>query len=318
MKLQFIKVPLILVLLSTMSLTGCLKDDEFNSGQTQAFTGSTTQVISLGINVLGTNNFAAIPISDGLTDTVVDFVPVELGGPTNAGSDIQVTVDTSAALVDSMNNADGSDFVIPTGVTIVNNVVTIKKGTRIGYLQISFVPHTQIGLDVAMGFKITNISPAGYTLSGNYGTGIVSIVIKNKYDGKYNLREYMAGWAAYGIADGVTNSWPSEVIFASTGSASNSISTAEGGLLQTAFTSSNGITVFGNAQPVYNFDPVSNKLLSIDNPAQDARLRAFTPIDSLNSRWDPATGTLYLGYLMTQTGRPPQTIKDTLTYVGPR
>jgi hypothetical protein len=197
-------------------------------------------------------------------------------------------------------------------------VVTIPQGQRVAYLSIKFTPHNYIGQDVAIGFKIKSVSPAGYVISGNFNTGIVAIIIKNKYDGLYTLTQYMAGWGAYGIADGTTNTWPNNVTYASTGTASNLIVTSQFGSLQTEFGPTGSINVFGNAEPQYNLDPVTNKLISIDNLDPDSRNRRFTVNPADDSRYDPATKTLYLSYFMDQNGRPTQTIKDTLVYQGPR
>lgn len=247
MKLQFIKAPLILTLVFSVAFTGCLKDSYFDEGQTQSFMGSTTQVISLGINVQSANNFTSYAYNNTFSDTTVDFLPVELGGPNSAGQDIQVTIDTSTAVLDSLNNhldANGDpdpigpgDLTFPDGITILNNVVTIPKGSRIGWLQIKFTPHTYIGQDVALGFVIKSVTPAGYTISSNLGSGAIAIVIKNKYDGKYTLTQYSKGWGAYsgGIADDQTFTWPGAVIYATTGTGSNLISTPQVGTAQTLF-----------------------------------------------------------------------------------
>jgi hypothetical protein len=330
MKLQFIKAPLILTFLFSVVLTGCLKDSYFDSGQSQAIYGSTTQVISLGINVQSPDNFTSYAYSNTFTDTTVDFLPVELGGPNNAGQDIKVTIDTSSAVLDSFNNrldANGDpnpvgpgDLTFPSGVTIVDNVVTIPAGSRVGWLKISFVPHDYIGQDVALGFVIKSVSPASYTISGNLASGAIAIVIKNKYDGKYTLTQYSKGWGAYsgGIADDQTFTWPGSVIYATTGTGSNEIVTAQGGPLQTLFFANGSVSVYGAALPVYNLDVATDKLISIDNPAQDSRNRRFTVNPADDSRYDPATKTLYLSYFMDQDTRPQQTIKDTLVYIGPR
>jgi hypothetical protein len=325
MKLQFRNTPLIMAAIFAFFITGCLKDQQFEDGQTQAFAGSQTQVISLGINTRSAANNASIAVSNILVDTTMDFLPVELGGPNNAGQDIHITIDTSSALVDSLNAANDAsgigndDYVFPSGITIVNNVVTIKKGSRVGYLQIKFVPHDQIGLDVAMGFLIKSVAEPGYTISGNLSTGTLAIIIKNKYDGKYNLREYTSGWSAYSIADGVSYNWPSTVIFASTGSNSNLITTNEAGSAQVGFSPSGGILSFGAATPQYDFDPATDNLKAIDNLTPDSRNRAFTPNAAVTtSRWDSQTGNIYISYYMSQNGRPNMLINDTLTYVGPR
>ena len=67
MKLQFIKAPLKISLGLVATLSGCLKDSTFDDGQSQSFTGSNTQVISLGINVQTSTNFTSYAYDNILT-----------------------------------------------------------------------------------------------------------------------------------------------------------------------------------------------------------------------------------------------------------
>ena len=51
----------------------------------------------------------------------------------------------------------------------------------------------------------------------------------------------------------------------------------------------------------------------------DGRGRAFAINPAVtDSRYDPATKTIYAAYLMFQNGRPTQYIYDTLVYKGSR
>jgi hypothetical protein len=327
MQLRFIKSSSLLILVFSLIATGCLKDKPFDNGEIQSLHGSNVKVISLGISVSQSPNFVQYAYSNSNNDTTVNLVPVELGGPSDAPQDIHVTVVQQDTLVNAYNNdsanmANGNFLQIPASsqFSIVNpgGVVTIPKGSRVGYLQIKFVPSALIGLTYGIGFGISKVAEAGYTVSGNVGTGIVALLIKNAYDGKYTLNELTTGWAAYNIADGTEYTWPTPVIFATTGANSNQIVTQEGGNAQVGFTPSGGIASFGAATPQYNFDATSNKLTSITNLTPDARNRAFTPNPAVNSRFDASTHNVILGYKMTQNGRPTQFVYDTLVYIGPR
>jgi len=320
MKLKFIKAPLILALILTITLSGCLKDDLFDSGQTQAFVGSNTKVISLGLNVQSTDNSISYAYNNSPNDTTVQLVPVELGGPSAASGDVHVTLALDQDILDSLNNADGSDFAVPAGLTFPTMVVTIPSGSRVGYLSASFIPAQLIGLDNAIAFKVVSVQESGYTISGNLSTGIVYMLIKNSFDGFYQLVQRTTGWAAYGIADGPTYTWPNNVVFATTGASSNTFNTTQDGGLQPAFTSSGGTTAFGATGTNFTFDPVTGKLLSVVNLVpDDGRGRAFAINPAITtSRIDLATKTVYAAYIMSQNGRPPQYFYDTLYYIGPR
>jgi hypothetical protein len=218
--------------------------------------------------------------------------------------------------------ANGLSLQIPTSTqfSIVNagGVVTIPKGQRVGYLQIKFVPSTLIGTTYGLGWSIKSVTEQGYTVSGNLNTGITAMLIENAYDGLYTLNELTTGWSAYNIADGVEFTWPSTVTFATVGANSNQLVTQEAGSAQVAFSPTGGTAAFGAATPQYNFDATTNKLTSVQNLTPDARNRAFTPNPAVNSRFDPASHNVILGYTMTQNGRPTQYIYDTLVYKGPR
>jgi hypothetical protein len=322
MKLHFIKPLSLAVLVISLTLASCLKDKDYDNGGIQSLQGSSIKVISIGTYVSSQANFAAYAYNSSAKDTVVNLIPVELGGPSAAPTDIHVTLVQNDQLITDYDNNNGTDYVPPTGLfTVVNSggVVTIPKGSRVGYLQIKFTPNALIGTDYALGYSVSAVQEPGYTISGNLKDGIAAILIKNKYDGLYQLNELTVGWGAYSIADGTEYTWPSAVGFATVGSNSNLISTQEVGVAQVAFSSGGGLAGFGAATPQYNFDPTTDKLTSVTNLTPDSRNRAFPLNPAITtSRFDNATHNIYLDYEMTQNGRPTQFIYDTLIYIGPR
>jgi hypothetical protein len=325
MKLYKINLAIATLALSAV-LPGCLKDQPFDNGQIQSLAGSNVKVISLGIQTQSAANMCVYAYPSSNKDTIVNFVPVELGGPSVAPQDIHVTVVQADTIIDNYNNdptnqANGNFLQIPTSsqFSIVNagGVVTIPKGSRVGYLQIKFLPSALIGTEYGLGWSIKSVQESGYTVSGNLNIGITAMLIENGYDGLYKLYQTSIGWGAYGISDGPTYAWPSNITFATAGASSNNIVTQEAGAAQTGFTPGGGITAFGAATPQYNFDG-NNNLVSITNLTPDSRNRAFTPIAGMPNKFDPATHNIIMYYYFSQTGRPNQTIIDSLVYVGPR
>ncbi len=323
MKLHFIKSPLILVLILSITATSCLKDKAYENGSIQSGSGGSGQdvkVVSLGLTASDVTNFLQLAFDLSNSDTTVDIVPVELGGISSASQDIHVTLTVNDQLVDDYNSANGTDFTNPGSIiTIVNNVVTIPKGSRTGFLQIKFKSLDLLSGSYALGFTISSVTEAGYTISGNLKDGIVALSPKNKYDGRYDFTINTIGWAAYGISDGVSRNWPSNMTLITSGASSVTFSTPEDGPLQPAFTSTGGATGFGATAPQFTFD-ANDKLISVDNLAPpDSRNRAFHLNTAVaDSRYDPSTKTIFAAYIMTQSGRPDQQIYDTLVYVGPR
>ena len=324
MRIHYIKL-LVLALTLSIAAPSCLKDKAFDDGSIQSGSqgsGEDAKVISLGITVSSTSNFltASYPITG--SDTTVDLVPVELGGTSDAPSDIHVTLTVDDSLLDAYNNANGTNYVDATPVvTIANNgVVTIPKGARIGYLQVTFNASNLLAAQYALPVKIASVAESGYTISGNLNTGIVAIGPKNQYDGLYKLTILTSGWGAYGINDGPpSNTWPTNIGLVTSGPNSVTFSSQELGNLQPAF-AGGSITGFGATAPQFTFDPATDKLISVVNIIPDdgrGRTLFLNPAVT-DSRYDPATQTIYAAYEMTQNGRPNQFIYDTLVYKGPR
>ncbi|MDP9040456.1 MAG: DUF1735 domain-containing protein [Bacteroidota bacterium] len=205
MKHSSLRPVLFLLLVYSLTAASCLKDSAYDSGAIQSSTGSSVKVISLGLNVSSAVNFVALSYNGSSSDTVVDLVPVELGGPVAAPQDLHVTVASDSTLIDAYNAANTDTTVSsgnpnPTGkithylsftqFTIVNPIVTIPKGSRTAFLQIKFIPNDLIGSAYAIGFVIKSVAESGYTISGNLNTGVVALTAKNEWEGDYQV----TGW----------------------------------------------------------------------------------------------------------------------------
>jgi len=324
MRIHSIQLPLILTLTLSIAAVSCLKDKAYDNGTIQSGSqgsGQDTKVISLGITVSSTSNFLQASFQITGSDTTVGLIPVELGGTSDAPADIHVTLMVDDSLLEAYNNANGTNFVDASSVaTILNNgVVTIPKGSRIGYLQVTFNASNLLAENYALPVKINIVAEPGYTISGNMNTGIVAIGPKNQYDGMYELTILTSGWGAYGINDGPPAlTWPTNVGLVTSGP-NSVVFSSEVGSSQPAF-AGGGITGFGATEPQFTFDPTTNKLISVVNLVpDDGRGRTFFLNPAVtDSRYDPATQTIYAAYEMTQNGRPNQFIYDTLVYRGPR
>lgn len=310
---------------------GCLKDKAYDNGEIQSGHGSTVKVIAIGTNVSSQQNFLNLSLNSSANDTTINLIPVTLGATSPAQKDIHITLVQDSSLIINYNNTNGTDYTIPTIFTVINpgGVVIIPKGSYVGYLQIKFVPDDFInGAPYAVGYTIKSIAESGYTISGNLQNGIAAIGIKNKYDGNYGLVIRTTGWAAYGISDNQEGTWPVTANGTSIGmetSGANSVKLFDygggSGFAQIGCATGNTGTVgFGNTSPEFAFDPTSNLLIDVTNDVTvDSRNRQFHLNTAVaDSRFDPATKSMYIAYTMTQNGRPTQYIYDTLTYIGVR
>jgi hypothetical protein len=321
-----------LAALAGVSLTSCLKDKDYDNRTIQAIHPDGTQnFIEIGLTSSDASNFLLSSFNAINTDTVVNLIPVVLASANAAPEDIHVTLTRVDALVSDYNTENGTDYQVPapTTYTIINpgGVVTIPKGSHVGYLQVKFKPSDFIGGEWAFGFKIASVDKAGYTISGNLATGIFAFGIKNKYDGDYRMRIKTVGWSAYAIADNLPGTWPTNIGLVTAGSSSVTIiDYLRGDNLQPAFSAGatpsvlGAATAFGATSPMYTFDPATDKLVSVVNTTPDDGRGRFLQLNTAitTSRYDASTKTIYAAYIMKQNGRPDMFIYDTLTYRAPR
>ena len=287
MKFRHIKI--LMSVLSISLLQACLKDKDFDNGNYQPVAGGigSPAVISLGINVVNATNFSVVSYNNASQDTTVNFIPVELGGNSVASQDIHVTLVQVDSLVNNYNDANGTDYAIPK-VTIVNPVVTIPKGSCIGYLQIKYLSSDIIGGDYAMGFAIKSIQESGYQISGNLGTGIAAIVIKNQYDGIYLATGHMTH-PAYG-GDFTNKQW----IMVTTGANS----------------------VQFQVNTTVTFAVYINLTIKSDNSLMvTSSSVALTPYIQANNYYDPSTKTFHVDFGYSGGTRH---ITATAVYSSPR
>jgi len=332
MKINLFKLTIASTCICLVALTGCLKDSNYDNGTTQSVRSSTAQnAVEISLTVTSNINFQFLSVNTSPNDTTVNLIPVTLASASAAAQDIHVTLKLDANVLANYNAANGTNYVLPpTNIyTIINvgNVVTIPAGSNTGYLQVKFTPNNYLAGGLAFAFSIASVD-GSYNVSSNLSTGIVAIGIKNKYDGNYSLRIKTVGWGAYGISDNLTGDWPagsdgrSIIGLVTSGATTNTFADAyRGDNLQPAFTTGNaGATAFGATTPQFTFDLTTNNLVSVTNTTPDDGRGRFLLLNPsvTNSRYDPATKTIYAAYIMKQNGRVDQMIYDTLKYIGPR
>ncbi len=298
MKFNIVRFTLLMLAAFSLTMVGCLKDKAFDNGEIQSGAGSnsTIEVVGIGLTVSSTSNFLVASFNNSNSDTTIQLIPVTLGGTSAATQDIHVTLTANDSLISNYDTANGTDYVVPPSslFTIVNSgVVIIPKGQRTGYLQITFKPSDFLGVNYAVGFTITKIQEAGYTISGNLNNGIVAIGIKNAYDADYQV----TGWFFHPSSGRAINT----VKHLSTVSATG----LQGGV--------------GDLGTPFQFDVINNALknwassgftssgfMTADNPGNtdysSSTNQGHVPGDATfnstiyNNTYDPATKTFYMHY----------------------
>jgi hypothetical protein len=180
--------------LVSLGMTGCLKDDAYEDHEVQSTRPADGQpkVIELKVSANNLTRFTTLAFANSSKDTVVNLVPVTLATEAGAPEDINVTLGLRPSLVTDYNatitdpNQDPYDVPTASMFTLMNNgVVTIPKGSNVGYLQIKLKSSDFIGHSWALGFVINSIDKSAYAISGNLSTAVISVATKNQYDGLY-------------------------------------------------------------------------------------------------------------------------------------
>lgn len=272
-------------------LTGCLKDKDFDDGTIQSVhnSGADIKPIELKLTATDTTRLLVFAVDNSDKDTVVNLVPVNLATREPAPEDIHVTVAVDNALIDARNASHGTDYTVPSSsmYSIENAEVVIPKGSHTGYLQIKFKPSDFLGGNWAIGFKITAVKESGYTISGNFDYGIVSLIIKNEYDGIYN---------AVGHFDhpSLGGDYSTQWVCATSGA--------------TSITFQLDATVLFAVNITLTVNPDN----SVDVSTNDV---ALDPYDPAKNYYDPDTRTFHLDFSYSGGTRH---LVGTATYAGPR
>jgi hypothetical protein len=304
-----------------LAQASCLKDNKNNadpalgSNSVVEFQNSSIPVSYISIYPQYDNSLLWNP------DTAHFNINVNYAGANSAPQDIQVTLALDTAALSKFNADQQKNFVVPpTDLYTMATTVTIPKGKSQATILVAVKLAADYDYTAAYVLPL-KISAASFgVISSNFGTAMYSFAGRNKYDGSYSLQEMQVGWGGYGISDGVSRTWPNNIGFVTSGATSNTTLDPGAGTLQLGFTASGGTTGFGATHPQYTFDATSNSLTAVVNLApDDGRGRAFLLNPAVtDSRYDPATKTIYAAYIMKQNGRPNQYIYDTLVYQGTR
>lgn len=317
MKLNIIKSVLIISSFS-FSLASCLKDDAYEDQEIQSTRSKETlKIVEMKISANNATKFVSLAYNNSNNDTVVDLVPITLATSGPAAEDINVTVELRPALVKTYNDTNHTAFEVPTSalISVVNNVVTIPKGSNTGYLQVKFKPSSIIGRDWAFGFGISSLDKAGYTISGNLSSGVVAILIKNKYDGKYEVTGSLVDVVNPALSSTPDGPYPFEVELRTTGANSNAMWAS--GIDYGHFIGGN--SYYGSFSPVFTIDPVTSKITSVTNYfGQPSGNNRSAEIDATVDYIYNADKSFDIKYVMKQGGANRTTFVEHFTYVGPR
>lgn len=154
-----------------------------------------------------------------------------------------------------------------------------------------------------LGFKIAEVS-AG-TISELAKSIVVNILIKNKYDGRYQL-------TGFHNRPGYEDPYDEEVYMITTGA--NSVKMYWPAAVKDAHPIAGGTTYYSSFTTEFIFN-ASDALTGVNNPYTPGS-PAFTVGPATDSRYVPATKTIYAQYYYNANLQ--RMFTDTLKYLGPR
>jgi len=301
------------LLLATVFASCVKKDDMYKEASDET---ARKQVLQL----MGSPDLVAY--ARDVKPTLDTFVLIDLRRYPNTEAELNqpltVKLTSNPDLIIGYDTTNGANLIeLPAAsYTLLDDInnVTFGPGEAIKEVKI-VVDQTQLDLSQAYALAFTVTDPGGAVINSNLVDGIYQVGVKNKYDGSYSTDITTTGWGAYGIADGVTNTWATPIGLVTSGAASVTLS--EG--IQVAFTAAGDATGFGATDPQYTFDPATDQMIEVINLVpDDGRGRQFHLDPAQTSYFDPATHNVYAHYIMVQNGRPDQHIDMIFTYKGPR
>jgi len=310
-----------------IAVTSCLKDDitldpdksmnviEFkNPSAFISPSGSTYSLYTQAFDLAEENDYA---------------ITVSYSGADVAPEDIRVAIGLDTAAITQYNTEQETEFdLITPDLYTLPTEVTIPKGQRTATVNIK-VKSSKFDFSKAYVLPISIVSASSGTVSGNFGTILLSLNAKNKYDGNYSVT------AVNPMVDNanplITGYYPINSDLHTTGANSvvmysiSYLDGLEGHPIKSQNAETGAITdsYYGNFAPVFTMD-ATGKVISVTNfygqPASNGRSARLDPT-GVNKFTINADGSkvLEVKYVMQQAGPVDRTFfSEKWTFKAPR
>lgn len=291
----------LLFLVMFFGLLSCKRQDVFgevepNTSRVMAeFTDART-----GTSV--TSDFSAQP-------TEVELTELRLEPRSVAKGETRVKVIINSTVLNAYNEANGTAYQMPPPGAFVlsKGEYTLSKGQRQAMVKAQLLPSALVNGSYAVGLSIAEMSQGDISKTAH--DVVVFISIKNSYDGIYNVRGYsnIPGTAFTG---NFVVPCGEELALATSGVSSVFIDPGQ------PVYSAGGFTYISNLLPDISFNSTTNKVSAVS--PRSGSLGFIFPFDAAyDSRYDPATKTVYVKYGVAPTGSGRYVI-DTFSFCRPR
>jgi len=300
------------------SLTACLKDNS------QPDFTKNKPVIELPIgSSAGNGGPNSIAASFTVSNTPADYaVWVNYAAPDANGAAVTVTLSVDTAAVTKFNKINGTSYTLlpTTGYTLPSNKITIPVGQR----KIQFpVKINTAALDPTQtyAFPLTITDGGGYTISGNFGTLVTIMSLKNKWDGVYTVTGSMTDK----VNASLTGLYPRTLQLITQGPNTVAVYDPGQNTYGHGISSSGSTTVYGSFSPLFTIDPTTNVITKAVNyygqPASNGRSANLDPTsaNTFTMSSDGSTPvTLKVKYILNENGTNRSFFDETWTYVSSR
>ena len=197
---RLFKISSSLFLLSSLFLTSCLKDDSLTlntdlSDNVTEFgnTGSVATAPSGG--AAPRFNIDLGSLSTG--DTASFNVNVDFAGDEMAPQDVTVQIDIDESLLTTYNEAhsvDGANYVAPPSGLITTGfpiTVVIPKGKQWAQAKVAMQLTSDFDFNASYALPLRITSTSVGQVSGNFGTVLYALNVRNIFDGVYDIKGYI-------------------------------------------------------------------------------------------------------------------------------
>lgn len=269
--------------------------------------------------------FTVFPISYEVAPTVEASYTIQLTGPDPAPQDVVVNIGVREATVTEFNKSKTdlvSTFpvytILPSTLyTITTPTVTIPAGQRTAVVKVTYKT-AQFNFDAKYGLPLTITSTNYAGVSKNFGSIILNVAAKNKYDGVYTVVptapfQDLAAPANVGRA---TMKAELRTVNAT------SVAMYDGYYYINGYGHAFASGYYGNWSPVFNMDAADN-VTSVTNyygQGTNSSLRSAKISTGVN-KWTTITGSskvMEVSYIMTQGGVDRLIYAEKWTYTGSR
>jgi hypothetical protein len=296
-----------------VSMTGCLKDKGFDN-QEYGINDPDSQPPGVGFPLGGPGKYTVGLNVSGSVQKVDDVVYINLESGSPAPTDIVITLtNNTTAMLAAYNTANGTSILpLSNSLFTVPLTITIPAGQRNAQVPINVSSTLALDPNKSYGIGLQIASVTGnYVIASNLKNLLLEFTIKNKYDGKYNLR-------GYHNRAGLDAPYNAVVHMITTGP--NSVTMYWPALGNYAHPINAATTYYGSFTTNFIFDPATNNLIAWDQTPYPASLVPTVAPDPApnQSRWVPGPPAKIYAHFWYNNNPTQRGFYDTLTYVGPR